>query len=192
MKTTIITEIVSYTVRRRLFCLGLFCNRRVIWFWKDSVIFLIRNHFGWARVGYFVTSRLFCAIKFLKLLNNRHPPISRLLGFLRPLWPEIFENLVGLTSYALQNGKQRFLKFDPWTEIWHLKVTHWFYLKKLRHVFFSSNVQKNPFCPIFLFEKKPWGHSRAFRANGVKFQISPNIDKLYLKMKLVTRAFQQS
>ena len=56
-------------------------------------------------------------------------PLSAVsLGLWDPLWPEIFENLaVGLTFYALQNGQQLFLKFDPWPEIWHLEVTHLFY-----------------------------------------------------------------
>ena len=42
-------------------------------------------------------------------------PLSAVfLYFCHPLWPEIFKNLaVSLTLYALQNGQQRFLKFDP-------------------------------------------------------------------------------
>ena len=37
----------------------------------------------------------------------RAPPISRLFGFMRPLWPEIFGNLaVDLIFYSLQHGQQ--------------------------------------------------------------------------------------
>ena len=67
------------------------------------------------------------------------------LGLRDPLWPEVFENLpVGLIFNALQNGKQPFLKFDPWAEIWHLEVTHFkcdicFIFKKIKTWLFFLN-----------------------------------------------------
>ena len=45
---------------------------------------------------------------------DTQPLSAVILGLRDPLWPEIFETLaVGLTFYALQNGQQFFLKFDP-------------------------------------------------------------------------------
>ena len=47
--------------------------------------------------------------------NDVMIPLSAVfLGLRDPLWPEISENLtIGLIFYVLQNGHQRFVKFDP-------------------------------------------------------------------------------
>ena len=51
---------------------------------------------------------------FLELTENRTPLSPVFLDFRDPLWPEFFGNLaVGPTFYPLQDGQQRFLKFDP-------------------------------------------------------------------------------
>ena len=71
--------------------------------------------------------------------------ISHLFEFIRR---EIFENLVvGKTFYALQNGPKWFLKFDPWIEIWHPKVTYLFKLLNNHGMLLFLN--KRPKISIF-------------------------------------------
>ena len=77
----------------------------------------------------------------------------------------MFENLAaGLTFYAV--CQHFFLKFHAWAEIWHLRVTHLFYLKKSWHDYFFAQftfTRLNFVQMIFLwFEKKHWGHSGTF------------------------------
>ena len=113
------------------------------------------------------------AVQLLEKVTNffcrpKHPRTS-CLWFLRPLWPKIFENLnFGLTFYACQNGLRQFLKFDPRTEICHLKVTFVLIIKK-------HDMINLIFFVIFfaIFDREwPWMTSRLLWKVHVKSFIS--------------------
>ena len=131
------------------------------------------------------------------LFWSRHPPISRLLGIMRPPVTRNFWKF-GCRPNFLCSSKWPATFFEIWPLNWNMTPRRNTFVSFLKNhdiiIFFSNNLQKTQFLPnIFWNSRKSpeviLGHLGAY---GVKFQISPNIDKLYLKMKLLTRAFQQS
>ena len=129
------------------------------------------------------------------------PPLSRLIGFPRAPETRIFRNFVYRPNFLICSSKWSIRISEIWPLNWNMTPQskifvsiQYLFIKNMLWLFLSINVQKTHFCSniFFILRKRPEGNLGHCRASGVKFWTSPKVDNLYVKIALLTWAFQQS